>query len=98
VEHSDRRRAIYLLVKLSIGSKQLPRLLYVSNVQMIGNRDPFNGGQSFPTHGRSGSPLNRRQAASRTYLRRHIMTHLLYSNASACTPTRNQFQTWTRYI
>jgi hypothetical protein len=44
VEHSDRRRAIYLLVKLSIGSKQLPRLLYVSNVQIIGNRDPWNGG------------------------------------------------------
>jgi hypothetical protein len=49
VDHPDRRRAIYLLVKLSSGSKQLPRLLYVSNVQIIGNRDPWNGGRSFTT-------------------------------------------------
>jgi hypothetical protein len=44
-DHPDRRQAIYLLVRLSIGSKRLPRLLYVSNITLIGSRDPWRTGQ-----------------------------------------------------
>jgi hypothetical protein len=44
-DHPDRRQAIYLLVRLSIGSKQLPCLLYVSNITLIGSRDPWRTGQ-----------------------------------------------------
>jgi hypothetical protein len=98
VEHPDRRRAIYLLVKLSIGSKQLPRLLYVSNVQIIGNRDPWNGGQSFTAHEQCSTPLKRRQAASRTYSRRCTITRPLCSSVCACTTPRSQPHTGIRYV
>jgi hypothetical protein len=47
--HPDRRRALYLLVRLSIRSKQLPQLLYVADVHLIGDRDPWRSGRYFTT-------------------------------------------------
>jgi hypothetical protein len=37
---------MYSLIKLAVGSKHLPRMLYVSNVDIGGRRDPWRPGES----------------------------------------------------
>jgi hypothetical protein len=37
---------MYSLIKLAVASKQLPRMLYVSNVDIGGRRDPWRPGES----------------------------------------------------